>query len=160
MKESGKHLAAAKVYYDFCKMMDDEEWTYEGNEEKLSIVCGAVGEDLPIELNIRMDVDRQLVLVLSRLPYKVPEEKRVDVAVAVSVINNVLVDGSVDFNLESGHVFFRITNSYMDSNLSGEVYGYLLYCACQTIDTFNDKLLMLSKGIIDVEQFIKLYNKE
>lgn len=160
MKESSKHLAAAKVYYDFCKMMDDEEWTYEGNEEKLSIVCGAVGEDLPIELNIRMDVDRQLVLVLSRLPYKVPEEKRVDVAVAVSVINNVLVDGSVDFNLESGHVFFRMTNSYMDSNLSSEVYKYLLYCASQTIDAFNDKLLMLSKGIIDVEQFIKLYNKE
>lgn len=160
MKESSKRLAAAKVYYDFCKMMDDEKWKYEGNEENFSIVCNAVGEDLPIELVIRMDVDRQLVLVLSRLPYNIPEEKRVDVAVAVSVINNTLVDGSVDFNLESGHVFFRMTNSYMDSNLSSEVYRYLLYCACKTVDTFNDKLLMLSKGIIDVEQFIKLYNKE
>ena len=59
-----------------------------------------------------------------------------------------------------GLVFFRMTNSYMDSNLSSEVYKYLLYCASQTIDAFNDKLLMLSKGIIDVEQFIKLYNKE
>ena len=160
MKEISKHLAAAKVYYDFCKMMDDEKWKYERNEENFSISCGAVGEDLPIELNIRVDVERQLVMVLSRLPYKIPEEKRVDVAVAVSVINNTLVDGNVEFNLESGHVFFRMTNSYMDSNLSSEVYGYLLYCACQTIDTFNDKLLMLSKGIIDVEQFIKLYNKE
>ena len=160
MKESSKYLAAAKVYHDFCKMMDDEEWTYEGNEEKLSIVCGAVGEDLPIELNIRMDVDRQLVLVLSRLPYNIPEEKRIDVAVAVSVINDTLVDGNVEFDLMEGRVFFRMTNRYMDSNLSSEVYKYLLYCASQTIDAFNDKLLMLSKGIIDVEQFIKLYNKE
>ncbi len=157
MKESRK---AAQVYSDICKMLDEAGWNYKKNEEELKVETGARGDDLPIELTIKVDVERQLVMLISHLPYVIAEDKRVDVAVAVSVINNLLVDGCVDYDLSDGHVFFRMTNSYRDSVLDKEVYKYMLYCACQTIDGFNDKLLMLSKGIIDFQKFAELYGKE
>lgn len=153
-------MKAAQVYHDFCGMLDGEGWKYQKDDENLRIECGARGEDLPIDLVIKVDVDRQLVTLISHLPYVIPQDKRIDVAVAVGVINNLLVDGCVDYDLSDGHLFFRMTNSYRGSTIDKEVYKYLLYCACQTIDGFNDKLLMLSKGIIDVQKFIALYSEE
>lgn len=160
MEKRKEDLAAAQVYYDLCKMLDGEGWKYKKNVEELRIECGARGEDLPIELNIKVDAERQLVMVLSHLPYRIPEDKRIDIAIAVSVVNNRLVDGCVDYDITTGNLFFRMTNSYMDSTIGGEVYKYLLYCACQTIDSFNDRLLMLSKGMIDIAKFIELCEKE
>ena len=160
MEVRKEDLKAATVFYDICEMLDKNEWTYKKNVEELRIEFGAQGEDLPIELVIWVDADRQLVKVFSHLPYVISEKKRIEVAIAVSVINNTMVDGCVDFDLSTGHLFFRITNSYRDSDISQAVYEYLVYCACQTIDNFNDKLLMLSKGAISVEQFIELYEAE
>ena len=160
MEKRKEDLAAAQVYYDLCKMLDGEGWKYKKNVEDLRIECGAQGEDLPIELNIKVDAERQLVMLLSHLPYRIPEDKRIDIAIAVSVVNNRLVDGCVDYDITTGNLFSRMTNSYMDSTIGGEVYKYLLYCACQTIDSFNDRLLMLSKGMIDIAKFIELCEKE
>ena len=151
---------AAQVYQDFCVTMDEMGWKYRKNAEKLEIETGAKGDDLTIELTIKVDAERQVVTVLSHLPYVIDKEKRIDAVVAVSVINNSLVHGCVDYVPTDGHVFFRMTNSYLDSKLDKEVYKYLLLCSCTTIDNFNDKLLLLSKGMININQFIELYNKK
>ena len=65
MEKRKEDLAAAQVYYDLCKMLDGEGWKYKKSVEDLRIECGAQGEDLPIELNIKVDAERQLVMVLS-----------------------------------------------------------------------------------------------
>ena len=151
-----KNLAQAKSVYDaFCRTLDSEDWRYKKNDEKLTISCGARGEDLPIELEIIIDADRMLVMVLSHMPFVVQEDKRLDVAIAVSAINNALVDGCFDYNIADGHMFFRMTNSFIESQLGADLFKYLVYCSCQTIDEYNDKLLMVAKGMISIEQFLK-----
>lgn len=150
---------AKQVYQEICATLDDIGWKYKKDEEKLIIHTGAKGEDLPIDLSINVDALRQLVIAVSKLPFDIAENKRVDAAVAVSVINNMLVTGQLDYSLMDGELFFRISNSYRDSELSREVYRFMVYCLCQTIDGFNDKLLMLSKGIMNIEKFIELYQK-
>lgn len=160
MAATKEELKAAQVYRDICEMLDENGWNYKKVEEKLTIETGARGDDLPMDLTIKVDVKRQLIMLLSHLPYVISEDKRVETALAVSVVNNMLVDGCIDYDLSDGHIFFRMTNSYRDSDISKEVYKYLLYCACQSVDDFNDKLLMLSKGIIDLEKFTELYSKE
>ena len=47
-----------------------------------------------------------------------------------------------------------MTNSFLESKISEEVFAYMLYCSCQTIDEYNDKFLMLAKGMISIEQFL------
>lgn len=160
MSDDTKLMRAKQVYNAICAAMDKENWKYTKREEDLVIETGAQGDDLPMELNIHVDAQRQLIMLLSRLPYAIPEDKRLDIAVAVSIINNKLVHGCVDFDLAKGTLYFRMTNSFMDSILGADAFKYLLYCSCQTIDDFNDKLLMLSKGIIDIPKFMELYNKE
>ena len=145
---------AQKVYGTMCSTLDSHEWHYKKDEEKLSIDCGAQGEDLPMEITIKVDAERQLILLLSHLPFVISEDKRLDVAIAVSAVNDKLVDGSFDYNIADGHMFFRMTSSFIESEIGNELFTYMLMVSCHTIDEYNDKFLMLGKGMISIEDFI------
>ena len=156
-----KKLAQAKATFEtLCQTLANNDWKCKvKDEEKLIIECGAQGEDLPMDISVRVDPDRMLVILLSRLPFVTKEDKRLDVAVAVSAVNNMLVDGSFDYDITSGDMYYRMTNSFMESVISEEVFAYLLYASCNVIDDFNDKFLMLAKGMITLEQFLATLSK-
>lgn len=158
MSDELKLQKARQTYETLCRSMDNHNWKYEKHDEKLAISCTARGDDLPMELTATVDADRQVVMVLSRLPMNIPEDKRIDVAMAVSVANNLMVDGCFDFDLGSGRLYFRMTNSFIDSVLGEDLFFYLILCACHTVDEYNDRFLMLSKGMIDLKKFIELAN--
>lgn len=145
---------AQKVYETLCATLDKQEWHYQKNDERLSIECGAQGEDLPMEITIKVDSERQLIMLLSHLPFVISEDKRLDVAIATSVVNNKLVDGSFDYNVADGHMFFRMTSSFIESDVGNELFVYMLMVSCHTIDEYNDKFLMLGKGMMSIENFI------
>ncbi len=89
------------------------------------------------------------------MPFKVPEDKISEMAIAVAVANNGLRDGSFDFDVSDGKILFRMTACYIDSILGKELYRMMLIVSSNTIDRYNDKFLMLSKGIVSLEQFIE-----
>lgn len=150
-----KNLAQAKATFStLCQALDHHEWHFEKDDENLAIECGAQGDDLPMKITVKVDAERMLVMLISHLPFVIQEDKRLDVAIAVSAINNALVDGCFDYDVASGHMFFRMTNSFIESTISEEVFAYMLFCSCQTIDAYNDKFLMLAKGMMSIEQFL------
>lgn len=154
MSDQEKMIQAKAVFDTLCSVLDKNDWKYKKNEEKLQIECGVQGEDLPMEVTISVDAERMLVILLSSMPFVVSENKRLDIAIAVSVINNMLVDGSFDYDVTSGHMFFRMTNSFIESEISEELFLYLLLCSFKTIDEYNDKLLLISSGTLTIEKFL------
>lgn len=160
MTDEAKKAAALAAYQTLCDALDAKNWKYEKHPEELEVTCIARGDDLPMKLVIQVDEKRQALRVLSLLPVTVPEEKRVDMAVAISLINNGIVHGCFDYDVKGGNVLFRIVGTFFGCTLSKDACMYLVLCACQTIDNYNDKLLMLSKGLITVEQFITLKNEK
>ena len=150
-----KNLELAKATFEtLCQALEKNDWRFKKNEEKMAIECGARGDDLPIDISIHVDPDRMLVMLLSRLPYSIPQDKRLDVAIAVSAINNALVDGSFDYDIASGQMYFRMTNSFVESKIGEDLIMYMLLCSCATVDEYNDKFLMLGKGVITLEQIL------
>jgi len=159
MASENKQQKALEIYRLITGTMDAEGWKYKGDEAELTIESGARGEDIPIDLNIHLDVDRQFVMLLSQMPFLTPEDKRLEMAVAVSAINYRLVDGSFDFDIKSGRMFFRMTVNYRDSRLSRDLVMYLLLVSCRTVDDYNDTLLLLSAGKLSLEDFLQSVNK-
>ena len=157
MADINKLELAKATYSNLCQTLDAQDWKYKKNEEKLMIECGAQGDDLPIELTIKVDPDRMLVMTFSHLPFVVQEDKRLEVDIAVCAVNNALADGCFDYNVTNGHMFFRLTNSFMESMLGAEAFKYMIFGSCQIIDEYNDKLLMLAKGMISIEQFLSSF---
>ncbi len=154
MAEQIKTEQAKNVFATLCRSLEKNNWSFSKDEDNLTVECGAQGDDLPMEISIQVDVERQVAVLLSHMPFLIKENKRFDVAVAVSAINNALVDGSFDYNVTDGRMYFRMTNSFIESDIGEEVFAYMLACSCRTIDEYNDKFLMLSKGMVSLEQFI------
>ena len=155
MADEKKLKNARNMFNTLCGMLDEKDFHYEIHEEDLVVTFGMSGEDIPMHFVINIDAERDLIRVLSRLPFEFAEDKRVDAAIAICQINYRLADGSFDFDYKKGYVTFRMTSSYKDSLISMGVFEYMIAVASFTIDEYNDKLLMLAKGAIPVDEFFK-----
>lgn len=146
---------ARNAFATLCDMLDSHEWHYDRDDENLVIKCGANGEDIPIDIKIKVNAEKQLVSLYSHLPFSVPEEDRVMAAIAISAANYAMVDGSFDYNIANGNILFRLTSSIRESLISKDMFEYMLFVSCSTVDNYNDKFLMLFKHVMSLEDFIK-----
>ena len=146
---------AKSVYGTLCEMLDEKHVRYEKHEEDLVITFVMKGDDLPMQFILKIDDGRQLIRLSSPIPAKFEGDKRIEGAIATSQVNYLLADGSFDFDYEKGLVYFRMTSSYLDSLISKELFEYMVAVAGYTIDEYNDKFLMLSKGLLPLEEFFK-----
>ena len=145
---------AKETYEVLCRMLDNRDWRYEKIEEDLVIKSGVKGNDFPIEFIMRVNPRNEIVSFFSWMPFKVEESKRIDLALATCVANYGLADGSFDYDLKDGEILFRLTSSYRESTLSEELFEYMLMVSASTVDDYNDKFFMISKGMMTLEQFI------
>lgn len=153
------NMKKAKEVFDvLVKMLDTRDWKYEKHEEKLLIKSGIKGDDLPVEFIVVVKPRNEVVQFISMLPFNMPEDKRVDGAIAVCAANYGLVDGSFDYDLRDGEIIFRMTSSYRDSHLSEDLFEYMIMVAASTVDQYNDKFFMLAKGMMSVQQFLEQEN--
>ena len=146
---------AKDVFETLCDTLKAQGISHEAQEDKLSIRFQARGEDIPLDIYIQVDAERDLIMLLSHLPFEVEQDKRIEMAVAISVINNQLVDGCFDYGLEDGHIIFRLTNSYLESEVDQDLFEYMLFLSFGTIDEYNDKLMMIAKGLLPLAKFIE-----
>ena len=149
------YIHAKDAYNTLCTALDNIGWKYKRMDDELKIMFGVNGDDLAMNFLIIVDADRQLVRLLSLLPFKMDENKRVEGAIATCVVNYLLADGSFDYDLEEGNILFRLTSSFRESLLSQELFHYMVSVSCHTIDKYNDQFLALNNGDITITEFIE-----
>ena len=110
---------ALQVYKAFQAHLDKNKLKYDAHDEDLVISMTVHGEDLPMSTVIRVIEDRDVAQVLCYCA-KVPEDKRIDVAVAVAVANYGMINGSFDYDISDGELRFRVTHNYTDGVPSDE----------------------------------------
>lgn len=150
---------AKQVYATIVHMFERNGWKFEKNEDRLMVKSGFNGEDIPMDCVILVNPKNQVVQVLSALPFKMPEDKRVEGAIAVSVANYGLVDGCFDFDMKDGEIHYRLTSSYRGGMPDASLFEYMIACALSTVDDYNDRFFMLAKNMIDISKFIELDNQ-
>ncbi len=69
MAELKNYEQVKAAFATLCQALDNHEWHYKKEEDKLSIECGAQGDDLPMEITVKVDADRMLVLLISHMPF-------------------------------------------------------------------------------------------
>ena len=146
MSEEKLQKKAREVFGTICRMLDEKDWRYQKDEDALKISCGVQGDDLPMPIRIELDAERQLVVLLSEIPFAVPEDRRSAIAVAVSVANYGMVYGNFDFDYLNGNILFRATAIYAQSLIGQEMFAFMVACSCHTIDRYNDKFLVVTQN--------------
>lgn len=153
MEDVRKQKLAQNVYSNICSMFEEMDFNHERDDEKLVIRSTVHGDDIPMDMVIIVNPDAQTVSFFSPMPFKVPDDKISEMAIAIAIANNGLRNGSFDFDISDGKIIFRMTACYIDSILGKELFRMMLIISSSTIDRYNDKFLMLSKGMISLEQF-------
>lgn len=146
---------AKAIYEQLCKVLEKDNWTYDRHDDDLTVSFRVKGEDVPMDFTFGVDSERQLVRLRSRLPFDFAEDKRLDGAIVTSRANYLLVDGYFEYDITDGETTFKLTTSCRDSIISDETIKYMLECALFVVEEFNDKFMMVSKGYMSVEQFLK-----
>ena len=149
---------AREVFGTLVSMLDERDWKYDKFEDELVIKSGIKGDDLPIEFIVVVNPKNEVVQFISKLPFNMPEDKRVDGAIAVCVANYGLVDGSFDYDISDGEIRYRLTSSYRESTLGKDLFEYMIMVAAGTVDNYNDKFFMIAKNMITIQQFIEQEN--
>ena len=146
---------AMKIYGDICDVLDAKGWNYTKREDSLAIVLSVRGNDLEMDLLIRVDSERQLVSIVSPMPFAMSDEKRIDGAIATCAATYKLADGSFDYDVTSGKIYFRLTSTYRGCDIGEGLLEYMVDVSLSTIDVYNDKFMALNKGYIDIKSFFE-----
>ena len=147
--------SAETVYNTLCEMLDDRNWKYDKHPEDSVVHFVVGGDDIPMEFVVNIDAERQLVRMLSQLPFTFSEAKRIEGAIATCQATFKLADGSFDYDFKTGRNLFRMTSSFRGSLISKELLAYMVDCSCYTVDAYNDKFLMIDRGVLGIEDLFK-----
>ena len=89
---NGQNMTAQQVYATMCQALDERNWKYTRFEEDLVVSFGVNGDDLPMNFVLQVDEERQVIRLMSGLPFKMPEDKRVEGAIAAAVTASMGMD--------------------------------------------------------------------
>ena len=89
------------------------------------------------------------------LPDPIPEDRRVDAAVAVAMANYGIINGCFDFDISDGELNFRLAQSYMGIEFSDELIFYMLNVTFFSTDKYNDRFFKLCNDMMTLEEFIQ-----
>lgn len=158
MADTNQLKQAQTAYKTLCQMFEERSLSYEGDDESLTVYSGAKGNDLPVAIRMRVDAERMLIIVHSQLPFYVPENRRLEMAIAVSRANYGLPDGNFDYDFSSGELLFRMTSCYRDCLIGQELFEYMFVVSFSIIDQYNDlfeKVATTDMTVNEIMQTIK-----
>lgn len=158
--DANKAARAQKTYNDLCTHLDSLKLKYTRHDDDKVITLTMTGDDLPIEMLLIVKEKQEVIQLISPIRPKVPEDKRIDAAMAVNVANYGIVCGSFDYDLSDGEIRWRAVLPYCDAAITKDQVTYLLMISANTVDKYNDKFFMLSKGMMTLEQFIEKEKSE
>ena len=154
MADQVKMDAARGTFETLCGTLERAKVKFTRDDEALRVDYTYKGDDLLMPFMFIVDPDREFVRLISPMSPRVKEDKRLDVAVAISLLNYRLAFGCFDLDMNDGELRFRMVNSFRDTLLSEEVFAMMLQTGHAIVEKYNDKLYTLAAGIISLEQFV------
>lgn len=124
-------------------------------EDRFVIRFNMSGDDIPMRFFLYVNPNQRIITLHSPQPVTFSGDKLDIGCKAICAINYRLSDGDFQIDVRDGEVLFNMSNSYADSLISDEVFNYMLGMSINIVDEFNDKLLMLSKGLIDLDTLLE-----
>jgi hypothetical protein len=161
MAVTPERMAEAKAVFDsLVQHLNDINLKFEAKEleERYMIKFNMGGDDIPMRFFIYVNPVHQIITLHSPQPVTFPADKIDEACKALCAINYRLSDGDFQIDIRDGEVLFNMSNCYAGSLISTEVFNYMLGMSINIVDEFNDKLLLLSKGLIDLDTLMASLN--
>lgn len=152
-------MQTGKEIFDIIvEAMKIRHMTFEKFENSL-IIRGIANAEIPIVYYILIREKDRVVTFLSTLPFKIPEERRRDGAIAVCKASYRLCDGSFDYNFDDGTIEFRAAVDYKYATITDEQIIHMIDMALGAVQYYSGNLFLFAKNAITIEQFLEQTKK-
>ena len=138
-------------YEALCRALDGRNLKYKKEDDQYIISISFSTNDFQVDILGRIIERIESAYFRSELPFIVKEDKRIEVAIAINAINNMIVYGSFDYDFDNGKITYRLTAPYTQTVLSEAIYDKAIGLTVQTVDKYNDTLFALSSGFISLD---------
>lgn len=145
-----------RVFETLKSALTKKDWNYHEIPGENAIISNATGEDFPINYIFRIDSERSGVVFKTDTIANFDKDRREIGAIATCIANHSLVYGHFDFDLATGNLHYTLFDSLFDSNVGEDFFLNIMSAAISVADRYNDRFLLLSKGLITIMDFSKL----
>ncbi len=145
---------AESIFREVCNVAGLKTSDYTVDNDGLSVGFTVTGEDLPMDITVKVDKDNQIISITSPMPYKISVDNRVVCAVAVCAVADKLGSGNFDYDIINGIITFRVTAPFRDCVVAQEMIENMVVYASKKTDDYNDRFLALDKGFLKLDDFI------
>ncbi len=152
-----KQAEGLKVYEKLVSYLESIKLNFSKEELKdlYVIKFNMSGDDIPMRFFLYVNPDKQLLTMHSPMPVKFEKDKLGAGCAAICAINYKLADGDFQIDVRDGEVLYNMSNCYAGCEVGDDLFAYILGMSINIVEEFNDKLLMIAKGMMDLNTLLK-----
>lgn len=143
---------AQRVYNTLLEYLTEKDVEFYKDDENFMVAFGFCGEDIPIELRIKVYPEMDFIKCVSILSYEVPEDKIPGVVWAMNYINSKQVLGQFCYDFDLGRIVFSYASGYADCIVGKGIFDAIIGASATIVDMFNDRFLAFIKGMIGMDE--------
>ena len=148
------NMQRAKAAYEVVKeAFTSRGLGFESLDNRLAIRLGIKNDKGQTNVMVMVNSAAQAIAMYSVLPFTVDTNKSAAMALAVCDANEKLLQGSFDFNTKEGRVIAKVTNSFVDMEVSKGMVSVMFVRLMKMLEEYSEKLRSASKGIVDLSGY-------
>ncbi len=144
-----------KLYKMICDHYDKKGISYQRVDEKRLTLVVNRDREIPVNLFVAAETEPLALRICGRLPFKVPQESREMMLMALQAINQRLPVGRFQMDVSDGTVDYRVSLPLVGIKYDEKWLENVLDDAFFTVTHRDEKILSLLQGEITFEEFDK-----
>lgn len=154
MTDDIKIVTALNIYSDMCDVLDENEFVYDKDDDKLRVeLFVANTNNISIKFIMMINIEMQTIMLTSPIDLKMSEDKQMEGILSACIASNNLPDGSFDYDLPNRSVSFRLTFSYKGSLVGKGLFLRLICYSYSIVSKYVVKFSDINKGILSIDKF-------
>lgn len=125
------------AFEDLVAILQEDGVKFTSREEEGFLMAGfSGGRHGPVQLLARVDGQRDVLTLSFRLPLTIPEDKRLEMAEAVTRANYGLVVGSFEMDMRDGELNYKVVVPIDEAMLSHAQFRHCMGAALMTVQRY------------------------
>lgn len=148
---STEQLNQAKyVYSVFTQFLDERNLRYTKYEDDFVVVLEYKGEDMSLDLFIKINPERENIMIIDTMPFKIDNKDIPKMCEAICRANAGMAIGDFEMRFQEGgnKIHHKIGHTYTGSTVSPALAEKLIMLSIYTAEKYDDKFMAVSKGYL------------
>lgn len=141
MADKNKMLSADRVYTSLLEIVKRYKYDFDDDDEIMTVNFDVQYSSDLVPFTVTVDAERQLIRLYSPLGVKVDENIKFESAALICKFSHEIENGSLDYDLYSGSVEFRMATSFNGSLISDSLLEDMISYTCFIVIKYTAKLI-------------------